>query len=71
MRGFKIQWQKNYPGVNLLWGSKYHMTPVYYLLVNVKETMLKSVAQVYVSFILYASVYFRPGWLNELGSRIT
>ena len=26
IRGFNIPWMKIYPGVNLPWGSKYHMT---------------------------------------------
>jgi len=28
IRGFNIPWMKIDPGVNLPWGSKYHMTPV-------------------------------------------
>jgi hypothetical protein len=27
IRGFNIPWMKIDPGVNLPWGSKYHMTP--------------------------------------------
>ena len=27
-KGFNIPWMKIDPGVNLPWGSKYHMTPV-------------------------------------------
>jgi hypothetical protein len=28
IRGFNIPWMKKDPGVNLPWGSKYHMIPV-------------------------------------------
>jgi hypothetical protein len=31
IRGFNIPWMKIDPGVNLPWGSKYHMTPVHSL----------------------------------------
>jgi hypothetical protein len=27
IRGFNIPWMKIDPGVNIPWGSKYHMTP--------------------------------------------
>ena len=32
IRGFNILWMKIDPGVNLPWGSKYHMTPVHIII---------------------------------------
>jgi hypothetical protein len=32
IRGVNIPWMKIEPGINLPWGSKYHMTPVSYFL---------------------------------------
>ena len=39
IRGYNIPWKKIDPGVNLLWGSKYHMTPEYNVYVKLLVAM--------------------------------
>jgi hypothetical protein len=41
IRGFNIPWMNIDPGVNLPWGSKYHMTPALFGIHDFKDNIMQ------------------------------